>query len=64
LTRLQLNELLINVLPMRTNLLGIVHSHIETSKETLRDKVENTLFLAGGTVPRDADGPREEEGGS
>jgi hypothetical protein len=48
LTRLQLDELLINVLPMRTNLLCIVLSHIETSKETLREKVENTLFLAGG----------------
>jgi hypothetical protein len=64
LTRLQLNELLINMLPMRTNLLCIVLSHIEASKETLREKVENTLFLAGGTVPRDADGPREEECGS
>jgi hypothetical protein len=57
LTRLQLNELLINVLPMRTNLLCIVLSHIKASKETLREKVKNTLFLAGGTVPRYADGP-------
>jgi hypothetical protein len=64
LTCLQLKELLIDVLPMCTNLLGIVLSLIEASKETLREKVENTLFLAGGTVPRDADGPREEEGGS
>jgi hypothetical protein len=36
LTRLQLDELLINVLPMGTNLLCIVLSHIETSKEALR----------------------------
>jgi hypothetical protein len=36
LTRLQLDELLINVLPMHTNLLGIVLSHIKTSKEALR----------------------------
>jgi hypothetical protein len=34
LTSLQLDELLINVLPVSTNLLGIVH--IETSEETLR----------------------------
>jgi hypothetical protein len=47
LTRLQLEELLINVLPVRTNLLCIVLSHIETSKEALREKVEYTLFLAG-----------------
>jgi hypothetical protein len=33
---------------MCTNLLCIVLSHIEASKETLREKVENTLFLAGG----------------
>jgi hypothetical protein len=64
LTRLQLKELLINMLSMCTNLLCIVLSHIEASKKTLREKVEDTLFLAGGTVPRDADGPREEEGGS
>jgi hypothetical protein len=36
LTRLQLDELLINVLPVRTNILCIVLSHIETSKEALR----------------------------
>jgi hypothetical protein len=36
LTRLQLDELLINVLPVRTNLLCIVLSDIETSKEALR----------------------------
>jgi hypothetical protein len=47
LTRLQLEELLINVLQLRTNLLCIVLSHIETSKETLREKVEYTPFLAG-----------------
>jgi hypothetical protein len=33
---LQLNELLVNVLPVCTNLLFIVLSHIETSKEALR----------------------------
>jgi hypothetical protein len=36
LTRLQLDELLINVLPVCTNLLCIVLSHIEASKEALR----------------------------
>jgi hypothetical protein len=36
LMSLQLDELLINVLPMSTNLLCIVLSHIETSKEALR----------------------------
>jgi hypothetical protein len=36
LTSLQLDELLINVLPMSTNLLCIVLPHIEASKETLR----------------------------
>jgi hypothetical protein len=48
MTRLQLDELLINMLPMCTNVQCIVLSHIETSKETLREKVENTLFLAWG----------------
>jgi hypothetical protein len=48
LTRLQLKELLINMLPMCTNLLCIVFSHIEASKKTLREKVKDTLFLAGG----------------
>jgi hypothetical protein len=33
---------------MCTNLLCIVFSHIEASKKTLREKVEDTLFLAGG----------------
>jgi hypothetical protein len=64
LTRLQLKELLINMLPMCMNFLCIVFSHIEARKKTLREEIEDTLFLAGGTVPRDADGPREEEGGS
>jgi hypothetical protein len=36
LTSLQLDELLINVLPVSTNLLRIVFSHNETSEETLR----------------------------
>jgi hypothetical protein len=48
LTRLQLKELLVNMLPMCTNLLCIVLSHIEASKKTLREKVEDTLFLAEG----------------
>jgi hypothetical protein len=48
LTRLQLKELLINMLPMCTNLLCIVLSHIEASKKTLREKVKDTLFLAEG----------------
>jgi hypothetical protein len=49
LTRLQLKELLINMLPMCTNLLCIVLSHIEASEKTLREKVEDSLFLAGGS---------------
>jgi hypothetical protein len=36
LTSLQLDELLINVLPMGTNLLCIVLPHIEASEEALR----------------------------
>jgi hypothetical protein len=36
LARLKLEELLIHVLPMGTNLLCIVSSHIETSKKALR----------------------------
>jgi hypothetical protein len=36
LTSLQLDELLINVLLVSTNLLCIVFAHIETSEETLR----------------------------
>jgi hypothetical protein len=36
LTRLQLDELLINMLPVHTNVPCIVLSHIETSKEALR----------------------------
>jgi hypothetical protein len=36
LTSLQLDELLINVFPVSPNLLCIVLSHIETSKEALR----------------------------
>jgi hypothetical protein len=48
LTRLQLKELLINMLPMCTNFLCIVFSHIEASKKTLREEIEDTLFFAGG----------------
>jgi hypothetical protein len=36
LTSLELDELLINVLPMGTNLLCIVLPHIEASEEALR----------------------------
>jgi hypothetical protein len=36
LTSLQLDELLINMLPMGTNLLRIVLSHVEASEEALR----------------------------
>jgi hypothetical protein len=36
LTSLQFDELLINMLPVGTNLLCIVLSHVETSKEALR----------------------------
>jgi hypothetical protein len=36
LTSLQLDKLLINVLPVSMNLFGIVFAHIETSEETLR----------------------------
>jgi hypothetical protein len=36
LTSLQFDELLINMLPVGTNLLSIVFAHIETSEETLR----------------------------
>jgi hypothetical protein len=48
LTGLQLDELLINVLPMSTDLLCIVLLHIEASKEALRKKVEDALLLARG----------------
>jgi hypothetical protein len=48
LTRLQLKELLINMLPMCTNLLCIVLSHIEANEKTSREKVKDTLFLARG----------------
>jgi hypothetical protein len=48
LTSLKLEELLINVLPMGTNFLCIVSSHVEASKKTLREKIEDTHFLAGG----------------
>jgi hypothetical protein len=48
LTHLKLEELLINVLPMGTNFLCIVSSHVEASKKTLREEIEDTLFLAGG----------------
>jgi hypothetical protein len=36
LTSLQLDELLINMLPMGTNLLCIVLSHVEASEEAMR----------------------------
>jgi hypothetical protein len=48
LTILQFDELLINMLPMSTNLLGIVFAHIKTSEETLRYKVKDALLLARG----------------
>jgi hypothetical protein len=48
LTGLQLDELLINMLPMGTDLLCIVLPHIEASKEALREKVEDALLLARG----------------
>jgi hypothetical protein len=48
LTNLQFDELLINMLPVGTNLLSIVLSHIETSEEALRYKVEDALLLARG----------------
>jgi hypothetical protein len=48
LMSLQFDELLVNMLPVSTNLLCIVFAHIETSEETLRSKVENALLLARG----------------
>jgi hypothetical protein len=48
LTGLQLEELLIDVLPMSTYLMCTVLPNIEVSEEALRKKVEDTLFLAGG----------------
>jgi hypothetical protein len=48
LTRLQLKEFLINMLPMCTNLLCIVLSHIEANEKTSREKVKDTLFLSRG----------------
>jgi hypothetical protein len=64
LTSLQFDELLINMLPVSTNLLCIMLSHVEASKEALREKVKNDLLLARGTVPLEEDGPSEEECGS
>jgi hypothetical protein len=37
-------------MPVGTDLLGIMLSHIEPSKESLRYKVEDTLLLARGKV--------------
>jgi hypothetical protein len=51
LTSLQPKELLINVLHVGTDLLSIVPSHIEASKESLRYKVENALLLVGISLP-------------
>jgi hypothetical protein len=48
LTSLQFDELLIKMLPVSTNLLCIVLSHVEASKEALREKVKNALLLARG----------------
>jgi hypothetical protein len=64
LVGLQLKELLINMLPMGTDLLCIVLPNIEASEEALRKKVEDALILAGGMVPLEDDGPQEEDGGS
>jgi hypothetical protein len=61
---LQLEELLIDMLPMSTHLLCIVLPNIEASEEALREEVQNTLLLTGGMVPLEDDGPREEDGGS
>jgi hypothetical protein len=33
---------------MGTNFLCIVSTHVEASKKTLREEVEDALFLAGG----------------
>jgi hypothetical protein len=48
LTGLQLEEVLINVLPMSTDLLCIVLLNIEARKEALRKKVKDALLLAPG----------------
>jgi hypothetical protein len=48
LTSLQLDELLINMLPVGTNFLSIVLSHVEASEEALRQKVQDALLLARG----------------
>jgi hypothetical protein len=53
-----------HVLPVSTDLHCIVPSNIETSEESLRKKVEYALLLTRGRLPRDDDGPREEDGGS
>jgi hypothetical protein len=48
LTSLQLDEVLINMLPVGTNFLSIVLSHVEASEEALRQKVKDALLLARG----------------
>jgi hypothetical protein len=45
---LQLEELLINVLPVSMDLLCIVLPNIEASEEALRKEVEDALLLARG----------------
>jgi hypothetical protein len=48
LTSLQLDELLINMLPVGKNLLCTVLSHVEAIEEALRYKVKYALLLARG----------------
>ena len=48
LASLQLDELLIHILPVGMNLLSIVLPNIEASEEALRKEVEDALLLAGG----------------
>ena len=46
LPSLNLEELLIHILPMSSNLLGVVLPNVEASKEPLRYEVEDDLLLA------------------
>ena len=46
---LNLEELLIHILPMSMNLLGIVLPCVETRKQPLRDEVEDALLLSWST---------------
>jgi preprotein translocase subunit Sec63 len=48
LASLQLDELLIHILPVSMNFLSIVLPNIEASKEALRKEVEDALLLTGG----------------